>query len=166
MEPHLDMTSHPMEQSDLDHVVSIERRSFVTPWTRNMFVQEITNTFSTPLVFRVGGQMVGYACVWGVTDEMHILNVAVHPEMRQQGYGLAILAHLDSVAREHQAKRIILEVGRRNQEARRLYRKWGYHTIGFRKNYYCDIGDDAFVMEKRLDNPLNDSVPAQEAETR
>ena len=30
-------------------------------------------------------RLVGFLCRWLVTDECHILNIAVHPEMRRRG---------------------------------------------------------------------------------
>ena len=145
--------SFPMQPSDLDEVLAIERSCFSTPWTRTMFLQEIDNSFSCLVVFRENARIVGYVCFWGVVDEAHLLNIAVHPELRGEGYGTAILDHLEKACREQSLQKIVLEVGRRNTEARRLYNQNGFITIGFRKRYYTDIDDDALVMEKRIEIP-------------
>jgi [ribosomal protein S18]-alanine N-acetyltransferase len=147
-----------LKESDLDEVLSIERASFASPWTYEMFAAEIGNRNSYSVTFRKGPIMIGYLCLWEVLDEAHILNICVHPEYRGHGYGLMIMDHIAEVCAKDSIKRIILEVGRRNRVARNLYQRTGFVTIGFRKGYYQDINDDALVMEKRLDED-----PDQEA---
>ena len=104
---------------------------------------------------------MGYLCFWGVVDEAHLLNIAVHQELRGEGYGKAILDYLESACRERGLEKIILEVGRRNTDARRLYKQKGFSTIGFRRGYYRDIGDDALVMEKRIEFPVRIGEPSE-----
>ncbi len=140
----------PMNQTDLDDVLAIESASFPAPWTRAMFLEEMSNRNAHLAVFKHEGRLTGYLCFWAVLDEAHVLNIAVHPEMRAQGYGKAIMGHMESMCRGLGLKRIILEVGRRNIPARNLYRKCGFSSIGFRKKYYTVSDDDALVMEKWL----------------
>jgi [ribosomal protein S18]-alanine N-acetyltransferase len=139
-----------MHFSDLDEVVAIENLSFAVPWTRNMFLQEMSNESARPIVFRDGDMVVGYFCFWHVVDEAHLLNIAVHPERRNLGLGTLMMDYLERMCRESGMRTILLDVARRNTPARKLYRKCGFHTIGFRKNYYAEVQDDALVMEKLL----------------
>ncbi len=141
----------PLRLGDLNEVLAIEAASFATPWTQEMFLEEIRNARSRPLVFRQGTRLVGYLCFWEVLDEAHLLNICVRPEFRGLGYGKHILAYLEQTCRNDAMKRIILEVGRRNRVARNLYQSHGFRTVGFRKGYYQDIKDDALIMEKVLD---------------
>jgi ribosomal-protein-alanine N-acetyltransferase len=140
-----------MQPSDLEDVLAIERVSFASPWSRDMFLEEMDNRNSRLIVFRLETRVVGYICFWVVLDEAHILNVAVHPELRGVGYGTSIMAYLEAVCADEGLNRLLLEVGRRNGPARSLYRKLGFSSIGFRKQYYAAIKDDAIVMEKRLE---------------
>ena len=122
-----------MQLSDLEDVLAIEKASFTSPWSRDMFLEELGNRNARLLVFRLEGKIVGYICFWVVLDEAHIMNIAVHPEQRGRGHGTAILAYLESWCLQKGVKRLILEVGRRNLPARRLYRRIGFRSIGFRK---------------------------------
>jgi [ribosomal protein S18]-alanine N-acetyltransferase len=140
----------PMHESDLEDVLVIERDSFAVPWSREMFLEEMSNRNARLTVFRLEGEIVGYVCYWAVLDEAHLLNIAVHPLYRSRGYGRIMMAYLDAQCREECLKRIILEVGRRNEAARRLYKLRGFSSIGFRKQYYAVVRDDALVMEKWL----------------
>jgi [ribosomal protein S18]-alanine N-acetyltransferase len=161
-----------MTLSDLDEVLAIEGLSFGSPWSRTMFVQEMSNEAAFPIVFKAKGTVVGYICFWQVMDEGHLLNIAVHPDSRTRGLGTFMMHHLERLCRDRGLQRILLDVGRRNTAARNLYRKCGYHSIGFRKNYYAEVKDDALVMEKRLssskdeDRPKTRSAPQEAYEPR
>ncbi len=150
IQPKLALEPARMQPSDLDEVLAIERASFAGPWSRDMFLEEMDNRHARLVVFRLEGKIVGYICFWVVLDEAHLLNIAVHPEYRGRGHGRAIMAYLESVCVEEGLNRLLLEVGRRNAAARNLYKKFGFSSIGFRKQYYAAIKDDAFVMEKWL----------------
>lgn len=115
-----------------------------------MFLEEMNNRAARVFVFTLGDTVVGYVCFWEVLDEAHLMNVAVHPDYRGRGYGQFILEQLEAMCLRDNLRRIILEVGRRNLPARRLYRKCGFSAIGFRKKYYAEVQDDALIMEKWL----------------
>jgi len=153
-----------MQASDLDEVLAIEKVSFVTPWTRSMYLDELANRSARLTVFRLNSQIVGYACWWEVLDEAHLMTFAVHPDRRGQGLGRAILQYIEEVCLKDGIRRIILEVGRKNTTARSLYRRTGFAVIGFRKRYYQDTEDDALVMEKAL-NRRNMSASERRGET-
>ena len=79
-----------MCRDDLAAVLEIERRSFAQPWSRAFFEKELSTPFARLLVAEeevaaARPVLVGYACRWRVTDEVHLLNVAVHPERRGLG---------------------------------------------------------------------------------
>jgi len=139
-----------MERRDLREITAIEVKSFIPPWTEEMFIREMETRFSVPLVFHFEDKLVGYLCYWDVVDEAQLLNIAVHPQLRRSGFGETLMLHLESHCMDAGLQRIILEVARKNIAARALYRKCGYTAIGFRRNYYRITGDDALVMEKLL----------------
>jgi len=88
----------------------------------------------------------GFLCRWLVADELHILNIAVHPEHRQSGIGAGLMEETIDEAKAKQAQVITLEVRRANLSARSLYRKFNFQERRLRKNYYAP-GEDAIVME-------------------
>ena len=142
-----------MRRDDLGAVLDIERRSFAQPWSRAFFEKELATPFARLIVAveagRVGPTVVGYTCRWRVTDEVHILNVAVHPDRRGRGFGRLLLEGTLGEARSSRARIVYLEVRAGNVVARRLYRSVGFRELGVRRGYYGP-GQDAIVMELRL----------------
>ena len=153
-----ELTAGPMAVSDLDQVLDIERASFPTPWTRAAFCYEIEqNKVARCTVLRGRRGIVGYLCLWEIGHEIHITNLAVHPEWRRRGVARKLLgsALLEGVARG--VTLAFLEVRPSNTRALALYESLGFQVIGRRNGYYFDTGEDALVMEARLGG---DAAPA------
>jgi ribosomal-protein-alanine N-acetyltransferase len=148
------MTLRDMRRDDVPSVLEIERRSFAQPWSRAFFEKELATPFARLVVAEEDvaprPRVVGYTCRWRVTDEVHLLNVAVHPERRGLGYGRELVASVVDEARTAVARVVFLEVRAGNVIARRLYRQLGFRDLGLRRGYYGP-GQDAIVMELRLD---------------
>jgi ribosomal-protein-alanine N-acetyltransferase len=141
-----------MALDDLDEVLDIERVSFQTPWSRSAFRYELTqNRVARSVVLRVGGELAGYVCLWEIGHEIHITNLAVHPRFRRRGVARALLGQTMEDARRSGVELLFLEVRPTNGEALALYESFGFSVIGRRKGYYFDTGEDALVMEARLD---------------
>jgi ribosomal-protein-alanine N-acetyltransferase len=71
----------PMKAADLDPVMEIERLSFKSPWSRQVFLEEIARDFAHVDVVRdvATGHIVAFGNYWLVADEVHVLNIATHP---------------------------------------------------------------------------------------
>jgi [ribosomal protein S18]-alanine N-acetyltransferase len=138
----------PMRVADLDAVMEIERRSFSEPWTPGLFLHELKIPFSKTVLVRLqsdSGELAGYICRWLVGDEVHILNLAVHPNCRKSGIGRALVQLVLEEAEERHASIITLEVRRENAAAFALYHSLGFTERGVRRNYYGH-GQDAIIM--------------------
>lgn len=141
----------PMTLDDLDAVMAIERASFPTPWSPGAFRYELTqNRVAHCTVMRAGARIVGYLCLWEIGHEIHITNLAVHPEYRRRRIARALLEAMLEGARRRGVELVFLEVRPTNAEAIGLYEGFGFRVIGRRKGYYFDTGEDALVMEARL----------------
>ena len=93
--------------------------------------------------------MTAYLVAWRVEDELHIGNLAVHPDYRRQGLGTELLARLFSAYPS--VRMVWLEVRISNTAAQNLYMKLGFRQISIRKNYYQVEKEDAIIMVKDLD---------------
>lgn len=140
-----------IKPDDLDEIVAIEQVSFPTPWPRKVFELELKSPRSYKRVSKINGTVVGYIVAWRIHDEVHILNLAVHPQHRRKGIGRGLLNECLLHFSREGIKSAILEVRVRNKEAIRLYEKTGFRSIGFRRKYYSDTGEDALVMKLNMD---------------
>jgi len=153
-----ELTAAPMAVRDLDQVLDIERASFPTPWTRAAFCYEIEqNKVARCTVLRARRGIVGYLCLWEIGHEIHITNLAVHPEWRRRGVARRLLAAALAEGVARGVALAFLEVRPSNTRALALYESLGLQVIGRRNGYYFDTGEDALVMEARLGG---DAAPA------
>ena len=137
----------PMEFTDLDGVLAIERASFRSAWSRGMFLDELTQGHSR--AWFVAGSpwgLMGYAGLMEVEHEGHIMNLAVRPDARRSGIGGALLSALFEEAARRGIERLTLEVRPSNEAALALYTDAGFTEGGRRHGYYGDSGEDALVM--------------------
>lgn len=142
----------PMAAEDLTEVMEIERLVFPKPWSPGLFLHELRIPFSRTRVARTieeGQRLIGYVCWWVVGDEVHILNIAVHPDVRRCGVGRELVELVLADARAQHVASVSLEVRRDNQAALELYRSLGFSESGVRRNYY-GRGEDALIMTRLL----------------
>jgi ribosomal-protein-alanine N-acetyltransferase len=112
--------------------------------------EELARTWARLRVARSeSSQVLGYILFWHVTDEIHLLNVAVSPQVRRQGIGRALVLDLLDYARAHAAAKVLLEVRASNAAAIRLYQELGFEEFNVRKAYYSD-GEDGIEMMLEL----------------
>ena len=139
-----------MVPGDLNEVIEIEQCSFPTPWSEGLFLQQLHSEFSKVFLATCNDlkkkEVLGYICIWFVTDEVHILNLACHPAFRKQGIASALLEHSLLFSCTMEVKKTFLEVRESNYAALSLYKKYGFKPIGIRKGYYSDTHEDAIVM--------------------
>jgi ribosomal-protein-alanine N-acetyltransferase len=138
----------PMRLGDLDDVMEIERLSFKSPWSGQVFLEEMARDWAHVDVVRdlSRRRAVAFGNYWQVADEVHLLNLATHPEARRAGHASRLLAHIVEFGRGRRCRLITLEVRRSNAAALRLYRRYGFRAVGVRPNYYAEDQEDAIVM--------------------
>jgi ribosomal-protein-alanine N-acetyltransferase len=159
-----------MMAADIDAVVEIENRSSPTPWPAQLFLEDLGRDWAhidlvrlvrrTPSGHGGGdgpGPVVGFASYWLVHDELHLLNLAAHPDYRRRGIGTRLMRHLIAVARGHDCRYVTLEVRRGNHAAQALYQRHGFEAMGLRARYYSD-GEDAIVMTLTLPGQASDEA--------
>lgn len=135
-------------ERDLEGVLAVDLASFTNPWTREMHVREAREShISRVHVLRdPSGTVVGYLSAWLVCNELHINNLAVHPDWRRRGLARALLGAVLAAAVGEGAVRATLEVRSTNMPARRLYEGMGFRPAGLRRDYYTNPVDDALVL--------------------
>ncbi|HKE17859.1 MAG TPA: ribosomal protein S18-alanine N-acetyltransferase [Kofleriaceae bacterium] len=141
----------PMQRADLEEVVEIEQHAFRSPWSRQIFLEELERDWAHLEVLRERqkdgtSRVVAFVNYWLVRDEVHLLNIATHPDRRRHGHARALLGHVVDFARRHLCRYVTLEVRRSNQGAIDLYCEFGFQSVGVRPKYYVEDQEDAVVM--------------------
>lgn len=136
-----------MEENDIDEVLEVDKASFPTAWTKEIYETEIMeNKHAHYFVATIDEKIIGFVGIWIVHDDAQITNIAILPEYRGRKYGEKLFAFALTYALKQGAIRLSLEVRVSNVVAQKLYRKFGLVPGGIRKNYYPDNNEDAIVM--------------------
>ncbi|MFW5770212.1 MAG: ribosomal protein S18-alanine N-acetyltransferase [Spirochaetota bacterium] len=136
---------------DIEDVHTIEMESFESPWNYKNILHELNLQFSIFIVACINEDVAGYAIAWQVQNEIQLNKIAVKRNYKRQGIGKRLLEKIIDIS-DPPVTRVFLEVRETNAEAQLFYRKLGFTTTGFRKDYYKT--DNAILMEKRL--PANE----------
>ncbi|HFB83698.1 ribosomal protein S18-alanine N-acetyltransferase [Thermosulfuriphilus ammonigenes] len=140
----------PAREEDLPGLLEIERLSHPNPWSKAAFLGELSHKSARLWVAKVAGLPRGFISFWLVLDEIHILNLAVHPQVRRQGLATSLITLALKYGRRQGAHLAWLEVRPSNKAAIRLYQKLGFVATGRRPGYYQDTGEDAIIMKLSL----------------
>ncbi len=145
----------PMAADDLDAVMAIEQQAYAFPWSRGNFLDSLRSGHPITLLFALEDErLLGYSVGMVGFEEMHLLNLTVHPAVQGRGHGRALLDALCVLGRGLGCAKLWLEVRPTNAGAQRLYRRYGFVELGRRKGYYpAGRGEreDAIVMALALD---------------
>jgi len=142
----------PLSPSRIPEVVCLERKIYPFPWTAGNFEDALRSGYSAWTLVSENDIIIAYAVAMLAVDEAHLLNLAVDPQMQRRGFGWKMLDWMARTMREYGARFLLLEVRPSNTEALRLYRQYGFESIGIRRGYYpARRGrEDAIVMRVAL----------------
>jgi ribosomal-protein-alanine N-acetyltransferase len=135
---------------DLDAIDEIERLSFPAPWPRETFAAELAREWAHVDVAREAGRLVAFCNYWLVTNELHVLAIATHPDVRGRGIARELLGGVLARGVNAGCTLATLEVRRSNTAAIALYERAGFKTVHVRARYYQNDGEDALVMLAEL----------------
>ncbi|MCA1737796.1 MAG: ribosomal protein S18-alanine N-acetyltransferase [Actinobacteria bacterium] len=153
MEPDKEPLLRPMRLSDLPAAIEVGRRSLLRSWSEAIWREELSSPFGLYLVLEEGRVLSGYIGVKLISDEAHVMTLAVHPERRRRGLARTLIEAALDAPSSGGVRRVHLEVRPSNLPARTLYASMGFAETGLRPGYYGD--EDALLMTLDLrKNPL------------
>lgn len=154
---------------DIEAVLELEDELFPEDaWSPGMFWSELAHArgpFATRryVVADEGGRIVGYgglAAVGGVAD---VQTIGVTRDHWGGGLGARLLTELLRHATSFESSEVLLEVRVDNTRAQKLYQRFGFEPIGFRKGYYQPGNVDALVMRRDMKETPGEISPARAA---
>ena len=137
-------------KQDIDQLVAIEELCYDNPWPREAFEEEIEREdVGIGIVAEDESLVVGFLTGMAVVDEFHLHNLAVHPDFRGRGIARELIEAAETLCRQRDLRRILLEVRQDNEAARQLYTGMGFEAAGTRKDYYGP-SQNAYMYIKHL----------------
>ncbi len=137
----------PMRRRHLRSVLRIEAQVYPRPWSLSLFMSELAlRSTRAYYVARVEGMVVGYAGLMITADDGHVTTIAVDPAWHRRKIATRLMLVLAGEAIRRGATGLTLEVRVGNNGAQALYRQFGFHPAGIRRNYYVETNEDALVM--------------------
>ncbi|MEU7422579.1 MULTISPECIES: ribosomal protein S18-alanine N-acetyltransferase [unclassified Streptomyces] len=137
---------------DIDPVLELEKDLFPEDtWSRGMFWSELAHSRGPQasrryLVAVADGRIVGYAGLVASGDQADVQTIAVARDRQGTGLGGRLLADLLRAATAFECHEVLLECRVDNVRAQKLYERFGFEPIGFRRGYYQPGNVDALVM--------------------
>ncbi|RVU18014.1 ribosomal-protein-alanine N-acetyltransferase [Streptomyces antnestii] len=153
---------------DIEAVHALEKELFPDDaWSRGMFWSELAHARGAGSTRRYvvavdGDRLVGYAGLAASGDQGDVQTVAVARDQWGTGLGARLLTDLLRHATAFECAEVMLEVRVDNTRAQKLYQRFGFEPIGFRRGYYQPGNVDALVM--RLTDPSTTVTPVQGTE--
>lgn len=138
----------PMTLTDVNTIKNNLISDFDNFWTYQILKEELESENSSYLIARMNDEIIGFAGIKVVLDEADIMNIVIKKNYRNQGIGTLLLESLISLAKRLNLNSLSLEVSEENLPAIHLYQKFGFESLGVRKNYYQD--KNGIIMTKKL----------------
>ncbi len=139
-----------MRAADLPEVMETDRRSLPRPWSEVLWREEMESPFGLYLILEEDGEVCGHIGLKLISDEAHVMTVAVRPEKRRRGHARTLIQAALAVPVAAGVRSVYLEVRPSNVAARTLYESLGFRTTAVRRGYYGD--EDALLMTLELEN--------------
>jgi ribosomal-protein-alanine N-acetyltransferase len=149
-----------MIRRDMAEVLDIEQRSFEFSWSEDDFIRCLRQRNCIGMVAEHDERVVGFMLYELHKNRLHILNFAVHEDMRRRGIGEQMARKLIGKLSSQRRNRILLEVRETNLAAQLFFRDIGFRAISVLRDFYEDTTEDAYLMQYRC--VANDSGAALE----
>ena len=140
-----------MTDADMPGVVKIARASYDNPPSEDDFLDSLRRHNRLGYVAKTQKRGIsGYVLLEGTRRSFHILDLAVHPDDRRSGVGLAIVQTLVQRMTATGRKKIVAEVRDRNLPAHLFFKSCGFRAVEVYREYCIGPNDeleDAYVFQ-------------------
>lgn len=134
-----------MTEKHIEAVAEIDSLSLKSPWSKEMFSEELKSPVAFYCVATEEEKPVAYMGMHCICGEGYITNIAVHPDYRRKKIASALLSHFIEHGKKNNFEFLTLEVRESNLAAISCYKKFGFKEVGIRKNYY-EHTENAILM--------------------
>lgn len=117
-------------------------------YSAKSFEEELSEKSKHYIVAKFAGLVIGYVGLQTLGDELNLLKIAVLPQYRNLGVGFKLMSMSFDYKKENNLNNYFLEVRESNQNAIKLYKKFGFKLQSKRERYYSD-DETALVMNTK-----------------
>jgi ribosomal-protein-alanine N-acetyltransferase len=140
----------PLNKTDVHEIFNLNTIWNTTFWTFDNIYEEIIKEENLNFkLFYNNKNILGYIFSTIIIDELNILNICIHPDFLNQGFGFILLKYVLDRGFILGATSAFLEVRSSNKAALHLYEKCCFKKNFIRKKYYFD-GEDAVLMSLKI----------------
>lgn len=152
-----DFSVEPLVREDAAALARLHAEDFARPWNEAEFAalleQRTVFGYAARQTGRGGAEPAGFALARLAAGEGEILTLAVARAHRRRGLGWLLMDAVLRALHRERAEALFLEVDETNLPAVNLYKRLGFHQVGYRARYYENHGrphTGALVMRRDL----------------
>ena len=137
-----------INENDIDLCYQLDSNS-ISLWSEKQWAAEFQKMGTKIFGLLIANSIIGICVFQVVLDEAQINYFVVDKKFRKKGFGSLLMSYLIKRCEKLKLKKLLLEVSQKNITAEKFYNRFGFFTVGIRKNYYKD-GSDAILKEKKI----------------
>ena len=137
-----------LNENDSDLCYELDSNT-ISLWSKKQWTKEFKKEDTKIFALSLQNFVIGICVLQFVLDEAHINFFVVNQKYRKRGFGTYFMNNLIKKCKKLSINRLLLEVSQNNLIAEKFYKRFDFHTVGRRKNYYKD-GSNALLKEKKL----------------
>ncbi len=141
-----------MARRHMEAVVRIEAASFAAPWSEQDFCSILHRRNAIGKVAEHHGAIIGYMVYLLLDEAIEVVNLAVDPPFRRQGFGRNMLRKLAGSLCAGRRTRLVVPVSEYSLPAQLWLRACGLRAQQIIRNFYGgdDRDEDAYLFVGRL----------------
>lgn len=137
-----------INEKDTQLINNLER-AFENAFKKNKITDDFNkNIFSKYFIYQENSNIIGYINYYDLYDRFELAFIEVKEEYRHKNYGSKMMEYLINIGQNHNIENITLEVKEKNENAIKLYEKYGFEKVAIRKGYYDGV--DGYLMERKM----------------
>ncbi len=122
--------------SDAPDLATLHAQTLPPGWSAADLAASCNNANRIVLKALDDGTLAGFAVLQFAADEAEILSIAVAAEARRRGVASAMMKACVAACEQKLISYLYLDVAEGNGAAQKLYKKFGFRLLAYRKNYY------------------------------
>ena len=137
-----------LNDKDIDLCYELDFNT-VSLWSKGQWVNEFKKEGTKIFGILLSNLVIGICVFDVIIDEAQVNFFAKDNKYRNKGFGAYLMNYLIKECEKLNLNKLFLEVSHTNLTAEKFYSRFGFSTVGIRRNYYKD-GSDAILKEKKL----------------